>query len=95
MGRLRHRPYSSLLAFREGRTPPLSQTDAAALVGITQAHWSRLENGLVGASPKLARHIADVTGVPAETLLNWGDDDSSVYAGVSPRLPSKNTKLRP
>lgn len=93
MGRLRRRPHSSLLKFREDHT--LSQDDAAFLVGITQAHWSRLENGLVGASPRLARQIGDLIGVPAETLVNWGDDDSSAYAGVSPKTTGRNSKHRP
>jgi len=95
MGRLARRPFATLLAFREAQKPPLSQEDAAKLVGITQAHWSRLENGLVGASPRLARRIAEKTGVPAETLLDWGEDESSAYAARSPKTRAESLGKHP
>ena len=76
MGTLTREIYDSLLAFREARR--LSQVQAAALVGISQAQWSRLESGLSGARPRIARHISKITGVPLETLLNFGEVTNDV-----------------
>lgn len=78
MARLTKRIFDSVFAWRDWEQ--LSQEDAARLFDITQAHWSRLENGEVGASPKLAKKISKRTGVPMERLLNFGDDDSGVGA---------------
>lgn len=72
MGRTRKHP---LVAFREANDD-LSQADAAALVGITQGHWSRLENGKAHARPRVAKKIAELTGVSLESLLNLGDNES-------------------
>lgn len=81
MGRItkREEPPPSLLKFREDRE--LSQADAAALVGIDQSHWCRLENGETFAGPKLAKKLSELTGVSLETLLGIADDDSGVHAG--------------
>lgn len=68
-----------LVAFREANGN-LSQEDAGKLVGITQAHWSRLENGKAYADPKLAQKIAGVTGAPMASLLNLGDNETSSNA---------------
>lgn len=79
MGRLTTDTTPTLLAYRE-RTK-LSQADAADLAGITQSHWSRLENGETFASPKLAKTLTRLTGVPFETLLGVADSDSGANAG--------------
>lgn len=63
-----------LLAFRHANDN-MSQAQAAALVGITQEMWSRLERGTAYASPKVAKRIADLTGVALESLLNFGDNE--------------------
>lgn len=63
-----------LVAFREANGN-LSQTEAAALVGITQAHWSRLETGEAHARPRIAQKIARLTGVAMESLLDLSDKD--------------------
>ena len=55
---------------------PMTQQQAADLVGITQKHWNRLENRRAWASPTLARKISDLTGLPLESLLNFGDTES-------------------
>lgn len=67
-----------LVAFREANGN-LSQAQAAELVGITQAQWSRLESGGF-ASPKIAKRIADLTGVDKNLLLNFDDNDSGLNA---------------
>jgi transcriptional regulator with XRE-family HTH domain len=88
MGKLKREVFDSLLAFREAKR--LSQAEAAALVGITQGMWSRLETGRDGARPAVARRISDITGVPLERLLNFGtaDDESGVFAGVRQKRPA-------
>lgn len=72
MGRIRKHP---LVAFREANEA-MSQAEAASLVGITQAQWSRLENGLSHARPRIAKRIAELTGVAMESLLNLHDNES-------------------
>lgn len=64
-----------LLAFRHANNN-MSQSEAAALVGITQEMWSRLERGTAYASPKVAKRIAELTGVALESLLNFGDNET-------------------
>lgn len=64
-----------LEAFRDGNGQ-MSQAEAAAMVGITQEMWSRLERGTAYASPAVARRISDLTGIALEKLLNFGDKDS-------------------
>ena len=77
MGQKRKHP---LVAFREANDH-MTQAQAASLVGITQAHWSRLEAGLSHARPKIAQRIAKLTGVALESLLNLVDNDSVPNAG--------------
>lgn len=67
--RLKH----PLVAFREANK--LSQAQAAEMVGITQAQWSRLETGVGHARPRIAKRIADLTGVSLESLLNLTDNE--------------------
>ena len=62
-----------MLAFREANG--LSQADAAKRVGITQEMWSRIETETTFASPRVAKRIADLTGMALERLLNFGDND--------------------
>lgn len=61
------RAYPTLAAWREAKR--LTQREAAAHVGITQAYWSMLENGHAAPRPELAKKLADETGVALETLL--------------------------
>lgn len=76
-----------LRAFRETHDPPLNQTEAAALVGVTQSMWSRLEAGLTFCRPSLAKRISEVTGVSMDLLLNFGEDESSLnILGVRRRM---------
>lgn len=70
-----------LVAFREANK--LSQTEAAQLVGVTQGLWSRLETGAGYVSPRVAKRIADLTGVALESLLNLGDDNDPVSNAVN------------
>ena len=79
MGRITRRSFPTLLRFREARK--LSQEQAADLVGITQPHWSRLEDGKAAASPKLAKRMTEVTGVPLEVLLGIATPETGVNAG--------------
>ena len=72
-----------LVAFREANGN-MSQAQAAELVGITQAMWSRVESGKAHASPSLARRIANLTGVSLESLLNFGDKEQAENAGSAP-----------
>lgn len=81
MARMRKHP---LVAFREANDA-MSQAEAAALVGITQAQWSRLENGRSHARPKIAARIAQLTGVAMESLLNLTDNESVAYAVMQPK----------
>lgn len=63
-----------LKAFRDGNK--LRQYEAAALVGIPQATWSRLERGLQYVEPRLAKRISDLTGIKLELLINLTDKGS-------------------
>lgn len=81
MARIRKHP---LVAFRQANEN-MTQSAAAALVGITQAHWSRLETGRAHARPRIARRIANLTGVALESLLDFTDNDSDGFAGKRPK----------
>lgn len=61
---MKKRAYPSLKAWRGRR----SQREAAKELGISQAHYSRLENGKQSPKRELKR-ILDTTGVPLETLV--------------------------
>ena len=69
-----------LVAFREANGN-LSQAEAARMVGITQAQWSRLETGRSHARPSVARKISELTGVSLESLLNFTDNEPVLNAG--------------
>jgi len=81
MARTRKHP---LVAFREANDA-MSQAEAAALVGITQAQWSRLENGRAHARPVIAQRIAQLTGMAMESLLNLTDNESVCSTGRRPK----------
>lgn len=68
-----------LLAFREANGH-LSQAEAAAQVGITQAHWSRLEAGKSHCRPRVAKRIAALTGVSLECLLGLSDNEPDLVS---------------
>ncbi len=40
------------------------QRDVALAVGIVRSHYGRVEAGLVGASPELAKRLCDFFGAP-------------------------------
>lgn len=73
-----------LKAFREANGQ-MSQEDAAALVGISQGMWSLLETGMKHASPRVARRIAQLTGVSEESLMDFGDNESDQPVGAGAR----------
>lgn len=76
-----------LVAFREANGKagrPMSQEEAAALVGITQSQWSRLESG-EKVGPKIAKLVADLTGIDRDLLVNWGDNESGPPQGDPPK----------
>jgi transcriptional regulator with XRE-family HTH domain len=79
MKRIARRAFPTLAAWRDDAD--LSQVEAAELAGITQAHWSRLENGAAFASPQLAKSLSKLTGVSLETLLGIADSESGSYSG--------------
>lgn len=58
--------YPDLFTWRKSRG--LTQTDAAKLLGITQARYSVIERGLA-INLLSAKPIAEATGVAVETLL--------------------------
>jgi transcriptional regulator with XRE-family HTH domain len=82
MGRITKRTYTSLLAWREDAQ--LSQAEAAARFGVTQAMWSRYEDGLAAPRPKLAQKIAAGTGVRLEIVLGI-DTETGRDAGELPK----------
>ena len=50
----------------------LTQAELARLAGTTEATVNRLENGLQKPRISTVRRIAEVLGVPAEDLIDWG-----------------------
>lgn len=64
MGRKRPHP---LKTFRKAYG--LNQAAAAAQFGVSQAQWSRWENGLRRPSSKLAKKLIRETGVSLEVLM--------------------------
>lgn len=70
-----------LVAFREANR--LSQSDAAALVGVTQGLWSRLETGDVFAGARVARRISKLTGVSIDRLMDFEDDNEPVADAIN------------
>jgi transcriptional regulator with XRE-family HTH domain len=62
----RPRPYPDLASWREAHG--LNQTAAAAMLGISQQQYSRLERGTHSTKGALAKRIMFVTGVPLEVL---------------------------
>lgn len=83
-----------LVAFRAANDD-MSQAEAAALVGITQAQWSRLESGKAYARPRVAKRIAKLTGVSLESLLNLGDNDSVVKPVKRQKRSVKSLRICP
>lgn len=59
--------YGSLYEWRTENN--LSQRQAADLIPMAQASWSRLETSQSIPRPKLAQRISDVTGVPVSVLI--------------------------
>ena len=46
----------------------ISQRDLAARCAVNQGSLSNVERGVNGASPELARKLADAMGVPLESI---------------------------
>lgn len=65
--RNRKRPFASLREWRDELG--LDQDDAALILGLSQSYYSRVERQLMAPKPKLAKRIADKTGVPLEEVL--------------------------
>lgn len=59
--------YASLKAWRKANF--LSQADAAKKLGVTQAHWCRLEAGQRRPSRRLAQTLSRKTGMTLAQLL--------------------------
>ena len=66
---------------RARRSAGLTQQQAAAKLGVSQAYLSMLESGKRALVPKLARRLADLYGVPAEpppvnkrSTFTWTED---------------------
>ena len=59
--------YRSLEEWRKANG--LSQEKAGQLFGMAQGHWSVVEDGSRPPRPKLAKRIADRTGVSVVTIL--------------------------
>lgn len=51
-----------------------SVPQAAALLRKTPTHINNIENGRSGASPAVLKAMADLYGVPMETLITFVDD---------------------
>lgn len=63
----RVRPMPSLKVWREAKK--LTQDEAAKILGIGQAYYSKLEQGKQHPRPALLKQITERTGVPIEELL--------------------------
>lgn len=74
MGRITKREFKSLLEWRQATQK--TQMEAAQQFGISQPQWSIYERGRVHPLPKLAKRLADATGVALEILLGIADDSS-------------------
>ena len=59
--------YPNLLVWRLALN--LNQRDAAALLGLTQSTYGRLERGKIRPVGEDAKHIMSRTGVPLEVLV--------------------------
>jgi transcriptional regulator with XRE-family HTH domain len=55
-------------AYRKAQKPPLSLEELAVDLGTTKATLSRIENGVMDLSVKLAKKIADRTGLSMAVL---------------------------
>lgn len=73
-----------LRAFRDANGH-LSQEAAAAIVGISQAMWSLLESGKKHASPRVAKRIERLIGVPADSLMDLDDNEVDAIGVGAPR----------
>jgi transcriptional regulator with XRE-family HTH domain len=93
MGRMARRSFPTLYAWRDDAK--LSQAEAAKLMDITQSHWSNLESRESAASPKLAKRLSELTGVPLEVLLKIDDPDSGASSGNQQKEYIENTHEKP
>jgi transcriptional regulator with XRE-family HTH domain len=55
-------------AFRLSHSPRLSVEDLGNQVGRSKATISKIENGLQLPSPKVAKALSEITGIPAKEL---------------------------
>lgn len=63
----RKRPYPNLKTWRDDQR--VGQRAAAALLGVSQSYYSKIERQTQTPNARLAKAITDKTGVPLETLL--------------------------
>ncbi len=63
----RVKTYPSLKAWRQA--VGLNQRDAAKVLGTYQANYAQYELGRIRPRPRLAKIIADKTGVPFERVM--------------------------
>ena len=61
-------PIPALREFREGQEPPLSQREAAALVGVARETWARWEAGRRRVDDDKLPLVAEKTGLSREVL---------------------------
>jgi transcriptional regulator with XRE-family HTH domain len=73
-----------LVALREQHDPPLSQHEAARLIGLSLRQYGRLERGQANPSLTTARKIAAAYGV--EPWLLTGGTEQPVAVEQSPTL---------
>ena len=68
MRKRRLRPYPDLRTWRF--FAKLNQTEAAAVLGISQQYYSRVERGAGRLSEQKAKDVMERTGVPLEALID-------------------------
>ena len=61
------KPLSPLANLLKARS--ITQIDLARMVGLTQEHLSRIENGKAQLAPDMQARIATILGSTAETLF--------------------------
>lgn len=61
------KPYSSLRAWRQAHG--FGQIEAAAVLGISQAYYSKLERHEQSPRRAMAKALTEATGVPLDELM--------------------------
>ena len=63
---MKHKRFSTLKEWRAAHG--YSQSQAGALIGVTQAAYGRYEMGRAHPRPAILRRVMKLTGVPVEVL---------------------------